>query len=88
VPHQTELVVRFSTVAGERGSPDTRRDPRGFAIKFYSSEGNVDIVDNNTPVLFVRDPMKFQNFIRSQKRLACNNLRRVDMQWDFWTRSS
>ncbi|HEX6659668.1 MAG TPA: catalase [Ilumatobacter sp.] len=84
---ETELVARFSTVAGERGSPDTWRDPRGFAVKFYTSEGNLDIVGNNTPVFFIKDPMKFQNFIRSQKRLAANNLRDVDMQWDFWTLS-
>ncbi|MBV9659849.1 MAG: catalase [Acidimicrobiales bacterium] len=84
---QTGLVIRFSTVAGERGSPDTWRDPRGFAIKFYTSEGNLDIVGNNTPIFFVKDPMKFQNFIRSQKRLAASNLRSADMQWDFWTLS-
>jgi catalase len=84
---ETEVVVRFSTVAGERGSPDTWRDPRGFAVRFYTSEGNLDIVGNNTPVFFVRDPIKFQNFIRSQKRLAANNLRDSDMQWDFWTLS-
>ncbi|KTD33038.1 Catalase [Legionella nautarum] len=84
---KTEVVVRFSTVAGERGSPDTWRDPRGFALKFYSSEGNFDMVGNNTPVFFVRDPMKFQHFIRSQKRRANNNLRDHDMQWDFWTLS-
>jgi catalase len=84
---ETELVLRFSSVAGERGSPDTWRDPRGFAVKFYTSEGNLDIVGNNTPVFFIKDPMKFQNFIRSQKRLAANNLRDADMQWDFWTLS-
>lgn len=83
----TDLLIRFSTVAGERGSPDTWRDPRGFAIKFYTSEGNFDLVGNNTPVFFVRDPMKFQHFIRSQKRRAGNNLRDHDMQWDFWTLS-
>ncbi len=82
---RTEMVARFSTVAGERGSPDTWRDPRGFALKFYTSEGNFDMVGNNTPVFFVRDPMKFQNFIRSQKRMAANNLRDHNMQWDFWT---
>ncbi|MFG1925310.1 catalase [Cryptosporangium sp. NPDC048952] len=82
---QTDVVIRFSTVAGERGSPDTWRDPRGFAVKFYTSEGNLDIVGNNTPVFFLRDPMKFQHFIRSQKRRADNNLRDHDMQWDFWT---
>jgi catalase len=83
----TDVVVRFSTVAGERGSPDTWRDPRGFAVKFYTSEGNLDIVGNNTPVFFVRDPMKFQHFIRSQKRRVATNLRDHDMQWDFWTLS-
>ncbi|HEY4458151.1 MAG TPA: catalase [Pseudonocardiaceae bacterium] len=83
----TDLVARFSTVAGERGSPDTWRDPRGFAVKFYTSQGNYDMVGNNTPVFFVKDPMKFQHFIRSQKRRADNNLRDHDMQWDFWTLS-
>jgi len=84
---ETDLLIRFSTVAGERGSPDTWRDPRGFAIKFYTSQGNYDMVGNNTPVFFLRDPMKFQHFIRSQKRRAANNLRDHDMQWDFWTLS-
>ena len=83
----TEMGARFSTVAGERGSPDTWRDPRGFALKFYTSEGNFDLVCNNTPVFFMRDPLKFQQFIRSQKRLARNGLRDSDMQWDFWTLS-
>jgi catalase len=84
---KTDTLIRFSTVAGERGSPDTWRDPRGFALKFYTSEGNFDMVGNNTPVFFVRDPMKFQHFIRSQKRRADNGLRDHDMQWDFWTLS-
>ncbi|MBL7499094.1 catalase [Frankia sp. CNm7] len=84
---RTDAIVRFSTVAGERGSPDTWRDPRGFAVKLYTSEGNLDIVGNNTPVFFVRDPMKFQHFIRSQKRRADTNMRDNDMQWDFWTLS-
>ena len=84
---KTDMLVRFSTVAGERGSPDTWRDPRGFALKFYTSEGNYDMVGNNTPVFFLRDPMKFQHFIRSQKRRADTNLRDHDMQWDFWTLS-
>ena len=84
---KTEMVTRFSTVAGERGSPDTWRDPRGFALKFYTSEGNFDMVCNNTPVFFMRDPLKFQNFIRSQKRMAATNLRDHHMQWDFWTLS-
>jgi catalase len=84
---RTEMLARFSTVAGESGSPDTWRDPRGFALKFYTPEGNYDMVGNNTPVFFVRDPMKFQHFIRSQKRRADNGLRDHDMQWDFWTLS-
>ncbi|WP_439658791.1 catalase [Lentzea sp. HUAS TT2] len=83
----TDVLARFSTVAGERGSPDTWRDPRGFAVKFYTSEGVYDMVGNNTPVFFIKDPMKFQHFIRSQKRRADNNLRDHDMQWDFWTLS-
>jgi len=84
---KTDTLIRFSTVAGERGSADTWRDPRGFALKFYTTEGNYDMVGNNTPVFFVRDPMKFQHFIRSQKRRADNGLRDHDMQWDFWTLS-
>ncbi len=84
---KTDVLARFSTVAGERGSPDTWRDPRGFSLKFYTSEGNYDMVGNNTPVFFVRDPLKFQHFIRSQKRRADNDLRDHDMQWDFWTLS-
>ncbi|SCX31268.1 catalase [Mycolicibacterium fluoranthenivorans] len=84
---KTETLTRFSTVAGERGSPDTWRDPRGFATKFYTADGNFDMVGNNTPVFFIRDPLKFQHFIRSQKRRAANNLRDHDMQWDFWTLS-
>ncbi|HIW64092.1 MAG TPA: catalase [Candidatus Stackebrandtia excrementipullorum] len=84
---QTDLVIRFSTVAGERGSPDTWRDPRGFAVKFYTDYGNYDMVGNNTPIFFLRDPMKFQDFIRSQKRRADNDMRDHDMQWDFWTLS-
>ncbi len=83
----TEMLARFSTVAGERGSPDTWRDPRGFALKFYTEYGNYDMVGNNTPVFFMKDPMKFQDFIRSQKRRADSNLRDHDMQWDFWTLS-
>lgn len=82
---KTDVLIRFSTVAGESGSPDTWRDPRGFSIKFYTEEGNFDMVGNNTPVFFVRDPMKFQHFIHSQKRRADNGLRDHDMQWDFWT---
>ncbi|WP_122817634.1 catalase [Nocardioides pantholopis] len=81
----TESLLRFSTVAGELGSPDTWRDVRGFALKFYTSEGNLDIVGNNTPVFFLRDPMKFPHFIRSQRRLPDTGLRDATMQWDFWT---
>jgi catalase len=79
--------VRFSTVAGEQGYPDTVRDPRGFAIKFYTEEGNYDLVGNNTPVFFVRDTIKFSDFIHSQKRLPDTGLRNNNMQWDFWTLS-
>ena len=82
---KSDTLVRFSSVAGERGSPDTWRDPRGFAVKLYTSEGNLDIVGNNVPIFFIRDPLKFQHFIRSQKRRLANNLRDNDMQWDFWT---
>jgi catalase len=82
---RTEMLARFSTVAGELGSPDTWRDPRGFALKFYTSEGNYDLVGNNTPVFFIRDTMKFPHFIRSQKRRGGSGLRDNNMQWDFWT---
>ncbi len=82
---RTDMLARFSTVAGEQGSPDTWRDVRGFSLKFYTSEGNYDLVGNNTPVFFVRDPMKFPHFIRSQKRLPDCGLRDNHMQWDFWT---
>ena len=81
----TEMLARFSTVAGEQGSPDTWRDVRGFSLKFYTDEGNYDLVGNNTPIFFVRDPMKFPHFIRSQKRLPDSGLRDNHMQWDFWT---
>ena len=82
---KTDMLARFSTVAGEAGSPDTWRDVRGFSLKFYTSEGNYDLVGNNTPIFFVRDPMKFPHFIRSQKRLPDSGLRDNHMQWDFWT---
>ncbi len=84
---RSPVFVRFSTVAGEQGFPDTVRDPRGFAIKIYTEEGNHDLVGNNTPVFFVRDPTKFQDFIHSQKRLPDTGLRSNNMQWDFWTLS-
>jgi len=83
----TEALARFSTVAGEQGSPDTWRDPRGFSLKFYTDQGNYDMVGNNTPIFFVKDPMKFQDFIRSQKRMPDSGLRDHDMQWDFWSLS-
>jgi catalase len=83
----TETLQRFSSVAGEQGSPDTWRDVRGFSVKFYTEEGNYDIVGNNTPVFFIRDGIKFPDFIHSQKRLPGSGLRDADMQWDFWTLS-
>ncbi|MCA9237836.1 MAG: catalase, partial [Planctomycetales bacterium] len=83
----TDMIARFSTVAGEAGAADAERDVRGFALKFYTEDGNFDMVGNNTPVFFLRDPLKFQHFIRSQKRRADNGLRDHDMQWDFWTLS-
>jgi len=82
---ETPMLARFSTVAGEQGSPDTWRDPRGFALKFYTSEGNYDLVGNNTPVFFIRDTIQFPDFIHSQKRRSDTGLRDNDMQWDFWT---
>lgn len=87
VGKRTPVFVRFSTVAGELGSADTVRDPRGFAIKLYTEDGNYDMVGNNTPIFFVRDPSKFQDFIHSQKRLPDTNRRSNEMQWDFWTLS-
>lgn len=87
VGKQTPVVVRFSTVAGEKGSADTARDPRGFAVKFYTEDGNWDMVGNNTPVFFIRDPLKFSDFIHSQKRDPQTNLRSNTMQWDFWSQS-
>ncbi|MGP5592442.1 catalase [Corynebacterium flavescens] len=83
----TPMAARFSTVAGEQGSPDTWRDVHGFALRFYTEDGNYDIVGNNTPTFFLRDGMKFPDFIHSQKRLGANGLRDADMQWDFWTRN-
>jgi catalase len=85
VGKKTECFLRFSTVAGERGAADAERDVRGFALKFYTEEGNWDLVGNNTPVFFVRDPYKFQMFIHTQKRHPKTNLRDMDMQWDFWS---
>jgi len=85
VGKRTPMFARFSTVAGELGSPDTLRDPRGFALKFYTQEGNYDLVGNNTPVFFIRDPSNFSDFIHSQKRRADTDRRDNNMQWDFWT---
>uniref|UniRef100_A0A646QDN1 Catalase n=1 Tax=Hemiscolopendra marginata TaxID=943146 RepID=A0A646QDN1_9MYRI len=82
---KTPVAVRFSTVAGEKGSADTARDPRGFALKFYTEEGNWDLVGNNTPIFFIRDPILFPSFIRSQKRNPVTNLKDPDMYWDFIT---
>ncbi|WP_203980737.1 catalase [Planotetraspora silvatica] len=87
VGKRTPMLVRFSSVAGEEGYADTDRDVRGFALKFYTEEGNYDLVGNNTPVFFVRDPMKFPDFIHSQKRMPDSGLRSNNMQWDFWTLS-
>ncbi len=80
---KTDLFVRFSTVGGERGSADSARDPRGFAVKFYTDEGNYDMVGNNTPVFFIRDAIKFPDFIHTQKRHPATNLKDPDMFWDF-----
>ncbi len=82
---QTELFVRFSTVAGERGAADAERDIRGFAIKFYTEEGNWDLVGNNTPVFFLRDPLKFPDLNHAVKRDPRTNLRSARNNWDFWT---
>jgi catalase len=80
---RTEVFVRFSTVGGEKGSADSARDPRGFAVKFYTEEGNYDLVGNNTPVFFIRDPLKFPDFIHTQKRHPATNCKDPDMFWDF-----
>jgi hypothetical protein len=87
VGKRTPMLVRFSSVAGEEGYPDSDRDVRGFAMKFYTEEGNYDLVGNNTPVFFVRDPMKFPDFIHSQERMPDSGLRSNNMQWDFWSLS-
>ncbi|XP_018319777.1 catalase-like [Agrilus planipennis] len=82
VGKRTKIAVRFSTIGGERGSADTRRDPRGFAIKFYTEEGNWDLVGNTVPVFFIRDPILFPSFIHTQKRHPATFLHNADMQWD------
>src|SRR5712675_527106 len=84
---KTPLILRFSTVAGELGAADAERDVRGFAVKFYTEEGNWDLVGNNTPVFFVRDPYKFPDFIHTQKRHPKTNLRSPTAMWDFWSLS-
>ena len=84
---RTPVLLRFSTVAGERGAADAERDVRGFALKFYTDEGNWDLVGNNTPVFFIRDPLKFPDFIRTQKRHPQSNLRSPTAMWDFWSLS-
>jgi catalase len=85
VGKQTEAFVRFSTVAGERGAADAERDIRGFAMKFYTEEGNWDLVGNNTPVFFLKDPMKFPDLNHSVKRDPRTNMRSAKNNWDFWT---
>ncbi|GGW99558.1 catalase [Pigmentiphaga litoralis] len=84
---KTDVLFRFSTVGGEKGSADTDRDPRGFAMKFYTEEGNWDLVGNNTPVFFIRDGIKFPDFIHTQKRDPLTNLKSPTMKWDFWSLS-
>ncbi|MBL5781628.1 catalase [Bacillus sporothermodurans] len=87
VGKRTPLFIRFSTVAGENGSADTVRDPRGFAVKFYTEDGNYDIVANNTPVFFIRDAIKFPDFIHTQKRDPQTHLKNPTAIWDFWSLS-
>ncbi len=87
VGKRTEIFIRFSTVAGEKGSADTVRDPRGFAIKFYTEDGNYDLVGNDTPIFFLRDPLKFADFIHSQKRDPYTNVQEPDNVWDFFSLS-
>ena len=82
---QTDMILRFSTVGGEKGSADTERDPRGFALKFYTEDGNWDLVGNNTPVFFIKDAKKFSDFIHTQKRDPQTNLKSPTMMWDFWS---
>ncbi|MEW6708752.1 MAG: catalase [Candidatus Riflebacteria bacterium] len=82
---KTDLFVRFSTVAGERGAADAERDIRGFAMKFYTEEGNWDLVGNNTPVFFLKDPLKFPDLNHAVKRDPRTNLRSAKNNWDFWT---
>lgn len=85
VGKQTRVLVRFSTVGGEKGSADTERDPRGFAVKFYTEDGNWDLVGNNTPIFFLKDPKKFSDFIHTQKRDPYTNCKSPTMMWDYWS---
>jgi len=85
VGKKTAIFIRFSTVGGESGSADTARDPRGFAVKFYTDQGNWDLVGNNTPIFFIRDPSLFPNFIHTQKRNPVTHLKDPNSMWDFWT---
>jgi len=87
VGKKTEVFVRFSTVAGGRGSADAVRDPRGFAVKFYTEDGNYDLVGNDTPIFFIRDPLKFPDFIHSQKPDPYTNRQEPDNVWDFFSLS-
>ncbi|TCD26507.1 catalase [Pedobacter psychrodurus] len=82
---ETKVFLRFSTVGGEKGSADTERDPRGFAVKFYTEDGNWDLVGNNTPIFFVKDPKKFSDFIHTQKRDPYTNCKNPTMTWDFFS---
>lgn len=85
VGNSCRVFQRFSTVGGEKGSADSERDPRGFALKFYTEDGNWDLVGNNTPVFFIKDPKKFSDFIHTQKRDPRTNLKSATMVWDFWS---
>src|ERR1700757_2212198 len=87
VGKKTDLLIRFSTVAGELGAADAERDVRGFAIKFYTEEGNWDLVGNNTPVFFIRDPLKFPDLNHAIKRDPRTGVRSPDNNWDFWSLS-
>src|SRR5699024_7158563 len=85
VGKQTEMFVRHSTVAGERGAADAERDIRGFSLRFYTNEGNWDLVGNNTPVFFHRDPLKFPDLNHAVKRDPRTNMKSNNNKWDFWT---
>ena len=87
VGRKTKVLVRFSTVGREKGSSDLERDPRGFAIKFYTDEGNYDLVGNNTPVFFIRDPFKFPDIVHTHKRNPQSNLKDPKAFWDFFSHS-